>query len=282
MEPLINVYVEDDAVFLAMRLLPEQGAEDVQPVKVTYASQRPMIPLKLTAVAANPDMAVMTWFYAEHQAVPVNYAKIDFDPTELTFNSFGGGNNYRQLMGDKADEFNGRGFITEYAMPTSELSVSHPLLQELGSQYPYITRLNTVISPEEMTVDPVFDYDSELDDVSNIHNLSDMTGMFDCERDPEAFGVSNVSPANPASVDPPQGGGNIPPRPSNNATSQPEAQPAVPNAPTNTTGNPVPQSPGEGNAVQGGGLSPIATGGMVLVIFLVVLAFGAMIVRGSR
>ena len=29
-----------------------------------------MIPLRLTAVAANPDMAVMVWIYAEHQAIP--------------------------------------------------------------------------------------------------------------------------------------------------------------------------------------------------------------------
>lgn len=50
--------------------------------------------------------------------------------------------------------------------------------------FPYITRLNTVISPEEMTVDPIFDYDPLLKDVSNIHDLSNMTGMFDCERNP--------------------------------------------------------------------------------------------------
>ena len=46
-----------------------------------------------------------------------------------------------------------------------------------------MTRLNTVISPEEMTVDPVFDYDPQLKDVSNVHDLSKMTGLFDCERD---------------------------------------------------------------------------------------------------
>ncbi len=45
-----------------------------------------------------------------------------------------------------------------------------------------MTRLNTVISPEEMTVDPVFDYDSRLDDVSNVRDLSRLKGLFDCER----------------------------------------------------------------------------------------------------
>ena len=182
MEPLINVYVDEAFVFLAMRLLPDQGAQDIQPVKVTYPAERPMIPLRLTAVAANPDMAVMTWFYADSQAVPVNYAKMEIADSELVFFAFGGRSNYRQLMGQKADEFAGQAFITEYAAPTRELSVTHPLLQELRENFPYVTRLNTLISPEEMTADPTFDYDAGLNDVSNIHDLSGLVGVYDCER----------------------------------------------------------------------------------------------------
>ena len=189
MEPLIDVYVEEDFVFLAMQLLPDEGAQDVQPVKVTYPSERPMIPLRLTAVAANANMAVMTWFYAEAQAVPVNYAKIDVADDELVFFGAGGSNNYRQLIGRKADEFAGQAFITEYASPTYELVVTHPLLQALRDGYPYVTRLNTVISPEEMTVDPIFDYDVQLKDVSNVHDLSKLTGVYDCERQESQTGL---------------------------------------------------------------------------------------------
>lgn len=35
---------------------------------------------------------------------------------------------------------------------------------------PYVTRLYTTMSPDEMTVDPIFDFNSELGDVSNQHN----------------------------------------------------------------------------------------------------------------
>lgn len=183
MEPLINVYVDEHFVFLAMRLLPDEDASAVQPVKITYESEQPMIPLRLTAVAATPDMAVIVWVYADKQAVPANYAHMEIADEDLTFFSFGG-TNYRQLMGELADEFGGQAFITEYAAPTRELTVVHPLLQSLASHYPYVTRLNTVISPEEMTVDPVFKYDPQAKDVSNVHDLSEMTGLFDCERNP--------------------------------------------------------------------------------------------------
>ena len=98
----------------AMRLLPDESAQSVQPVKLTYPAERPMIPLRLTAVAANPDMAVMTWFYADKQAVPVNYAEMKIADQELTFTLFGG-SNYRQLMGERANEYGG----ARSAVPTA-------------------------------------------------------------------------------------------------------------------------------------------------------------------
>jgi hypothetical protein len=189
MEPLIDVYVQEQFVFLAMRLLPERGVQDIQPIQVTYPAERPMIPLRLTAVAANPDMAVLTWFFADAQATPANYAHMEIADSELTFFTFGG-HNYRQLMSQRADEFNGQAFITEYAGPTSDVSFSDPLLQALQRKHRYLTRLNTVISPEEMTVDPVFDYDPQRPNVSNIHDLSGMSGLYDCER-AGAMGASN-------------------------------------------------------------------------------------------
>ena len=112
----------------------------------------------------------------------MNYASIDIANEDLVFFGRGARSNYRQLMGEKADEFGGKGFITEYAAPANELMVTHPLLRDLGIRHAYLTRLNTVISPEEMTVDPIFEYDAQLRDVSNIRDLSDMTGLYDCER----------------------------------------------------------------------------------------------------
>ncbi len=182
MEPLIDLYVREGFVFLAMRLLPDQGVQDIQPIKVTYHSSRPMIPLRLTAVAANPDMRVLVWVYAEQQAVPANYGHFSIDDRELTLTPFGG-TNYRQVLSERADEFGGQAFITEYAMSSDQLPVVDPLLQELRGSYPYLTRLSTVISPEEMTVDPEFDYDRDRPDVSNIHDLSGLEGLYECERD---------------------------------------------------------------------------------------------------
>ena len=195
MEPLIDVYVEEAFVFLAMKLRPDGGVQDVEPVKVTYPSEAPMIPLRLTAVAANPNMAVMVWIYADEQAVPANYAHESIDNRELVFFGTFGGNNYRLLMGQKADKHGGQAFITEYAAAAKELMVGHPLLRQIASQHEYVTRLNTVISPAEMTVDPVFKYDAGKSDMSNVRDLRGMRGVYGCV---EGLQVSAIGRGNPA------------------------------------------------------------------------------------
>jgi hypothetical protein len=190
MEPLVHVYNEEGMVFLAMKLQPDQGAQDIQPVKMTYESTKPMIPLRLTAVAANPDMNVVTWIFADAQAYPTNYAHPKVDDSNIRFAPpvFGGGHNYTQLVDQTVDLYDGRAFVTEYADSTSILqsALTDPLLQSLFSEHGYVTRFFGRISPEEMTVDPVFDFSADMPDVSNIHDLSafDPEVVYSCTSDP--------------------------------------------------------------------------------------------------
>lgn len=177
MEPLVKVYTDEGMVFLAMKLQPDQGAQDIQPVVMTYESTQPMIPLRLTAVAANPNMNVLTWILGEAQALPTNYASptISDDDLRYSFNSQDG-TNYLALIDQTVDLYGGRAFITEYAGPTSALvgAAADPLAVDLLTRYPYITRVFGRISPEEMTVDPVFKLSDDVADVSNVHDLSGM------------------------------------------------------------------------------------------------------------
>lgn len=191
MEPLINVYVEEEFAFLAMRLLDGETSDSIKPIQVTYQSEQPMIPLRLTAVAATPGMGIFVWFFSEHQAVPLNFEQMEIANGEITFFSFGG-NNYFNLIGQRADALGGRAFITEFAGPTSDFSFANSYLQIQSDKQPYLTRLRTVIDPEEMTIDPVFGYDPDAQDVSNIRDMSKMRGLYDCERDEAATGIINL------------------------------------------------------------------------------------------
>lgn len=193
MEPLVAVYVQERMDFLAMKLQPNKETKDIQPIKMTYKSAKPMIPLRLTAVAANPDMAVITWILADQQAAPENYQAIAIPNDEIVFSIFGG-DNYRRLVSQHADQAGGRAFITEYAGPTVNLSAGGPQLGALLRQYRYLTRVYTRISPEEMTVDPVFRFDPALPDVSNFHDLSKDPRIWDCDS------YSNSAVSRPAAL----------------------------------------------------------------------------------
>lgn len=190
MEPLINVYVEEEFAFIAMRLLDGESAESIKPIEITYPSQKPMIPLRLTAVAANNNMPIFTWVFADAQAVPENFNHMEIATEEITFSTFGS-NNYQRLIQDRADALGGRAFITEFAAPANTIELGNPYLQHLAREQGYLTRLTTYISPHEMTVDPIFAIE-QRPDVSNIRDASNLTGLYDCQRN-EAESLINLS-----------------------------------------------------------------------------------------
>lgn len=190
MEPLIDLYVREEFVFIAMKLLPDQGADQIAPIQITYESDAPMIPLRLTAVAANPNMGIFVWFYGQAQAVPTNFTHMEILDGEIEFTDFGG-NNYPTLISQRADANDGRAFVTEYAGPAFDtapnelngLVTFNPLLNDLAEKHPYLTRLYTVISPEEMLVDPAFTFVDGREPQSNIRDLWGMNGLYECERE---------------------------------------------------------------------------------------------------
>lgn len=52
--------------------------------------------------------------------------------------------------------------------------------QKLFTTFPYMTRMFTTISPDEMSKDPMFSFNPDLPDVSHIHTI---TGVAQCKSD---------------------------------------------------------------------------------------------------
>ena len=58
---LIEPYVLEGMKFVGLKLRSGQSAGSIQPVILRYQSDKPMIPIRLTAVAAQEDMGVLVW-----------------------------------------------------------------------------------------------------------------------------------------------------------------------------------------------------------------------------
>lgn len=116
-DELIAPYVELDMNFVAVRLRQDQEVGDIQPLIMRYETDMPMIPIRLTAVAAMPDMGIVTWLLGPGRAVPVNYLHVTPNYTRLnwyvgTNNAYG---SYQDLITDAMNEAGGQGFATDYA-----------------------------------------------------------------------------------------------------------------------------------------------------------------------
>jgi MYXO-CTERM domain-containing protein len=212
-----------------------------------------MIPIQLTAVAANENMGVMAWLLGDGRAIPDNYLSLELNEAQI--NWFNASSNYNDVVINAAKEARGQGFVTEFAGPAKtlesiiwtnydeqnwtntrqqvyssfgqvfeqtywqyasfdgfwdavEATVTLPdglsfedfklcpncysddielepsayldaveenviepfrLMQGLFDDHAYATRVYTTMSASDMTLDPVFAYNEDLDEVSNVH-----------------------------------------------------------------------------------------------------------------
>ncbi len=266
MEPLINAYVDDRFAFVAMRLLDGEDADSIEPIEITYPGTNPMIPIKLTAVAAQPNMPIWVWFFADARTIPTNYAEMTIATEEIGFNSFGG-NDYTFLVQQRANALGGQAFITEYAGPSAEVGFDHPWLRAKAEAHPYFTRMATWIDPEEMTLDPVFATDATLPDVSNVRDASGLDGLYTCERNGEGGGfLSGLFSGSGDAIDPFDETGQV-------VAFTPET--SLADAPADE----LTAAPSAEDQISGGGIS---TSVMAAVIIAFILGAGAAFVFARR
>lgn len=121
---IVSDYVALGHVFVAVKLLPDADSDEIHPLVIRYAGDKPCIPLKLTAVAAVPDMGVRAFFLGDSRVVPSNYREVTLNPAALDWTNPGA--NYADLVSRAVDTkgADGHAFVPEYAGPSSIVSTS--------------------------------------------------------------------------------------------------------------------------------------------------------------
>jgi uncharacterized protein (TIGR03382 family) len=127
-------------VFLAIKLLKDKDAGDIQPVVLSWDGEiGACIPLRLTSIAAAANMPIYSWVLAKSRAVPLNFFHVVLNAkafdwlncgAESGFGGFGCGyvdqveqcqKSYMDLVTGAANSANGHGFVTEYAGSTGPM-----------------------------------------------------------------------------------------------------------------------------------------------------------------
>jgi hypothetical protein len=169
--PVFERYLDQDMAFLGLKLDPDVPAGPIDAISFTFTAEDPMLPLLLTAIAAVPDMDIITYVLADERYAPANYGDARIDDSLLEWDA-AGGTNYDELLVDWMDEAGGAAFATEFAQPTERFAKEAELGAELLAGRTFLTRFRTLISPEEMTHDPCWEPAPGLPDVDNWHNVS--------------------------------------------------------------------------------------------------------------
>lgn len=117
---LLGPYLSDGMYLLALKLTKGADSGSIRPIVLTYAGTEASIPVKLTAVAANDDMGVLTWVLGPSRAVPKNYLSLELN--EARINWFNAAPTYNSVVIQAANDAGGQGFVTEFAGATSKLA----------------------------------------------------------------------------------------------------------------------------------------------------------------
>jgi MYXO-CTERM domain-containing protein len=117
---LLRPYLEQEMNLLAFRLTKGNEAGSIRPVMISYESAQPFIPIRPTAVAANPDMGIKVWVLGDSRAIPQNYLHLELNEARIDW--FNPNGTYNNVVTEAANEAGGQGFVTEQAGPAGNFS----------------------------------------------------------------------------------------------------------------------------------------------------------------
>ena len=114
---LLAPYIAAQSKFVVLKLKNNANVGSIQPIILKYQSDVPVIPMTLTAVAAQDDMGVLVWLLGNGRGVPKNFDHVTPNYTRL--NWFNGPRSayisYQNLITQAMDEAGGQGFATDFA-----------------------------------------------------------------------------------------------------------------------------------------------------------------------
>src|SRR5690606_11744381 len=80
---VLRPYLEEGLSLIAFKLTKGNDAGAIRPVKLTYESDTPSIPIRPTAVAAKDDMGVRVFLLDEARSVTNNYLSVELNEARI-------------------------------------------------------------------------------------------------------------------------------------------------------------------------------------------------------
>ena len=202
MEPLVAGYVAAEMVFVAVRLTADAVVEDIAPIHLTYTGTEPQIPITIAAVAAEPEMGIITWIAGEDRYGPTSWPELEIAVDDVNADPRTTGSNYHPLVSWRLDQAGGQAIVPEYVGPSADVQLeiengwgwdaqyeeAIAWLDDLTDRSGKLTRLYSRAGGWEIDDDPSFAASAGAD-FDGFFDLSDRPAVEICAN-PDRPGVA--------------------------------------------------------------------------------------------
>ncbi len=127
-QPIIDEYVAQSFDFLALKLVPGEGVQAMQPVRVTSQGAAPSLPLHMVAVGTGAVTGITIWVVADARWQPTNFPTFIIQDSELSWDWATSSSNYETLRLSKEAQYNGSGWQVESSLELSQYTFADTLL----------------------------------------------------------------------------------------------------------------------------------------------------------
>jgi uncharacterized protein DUF2330 len=129
--PVIAAYVAEHFDFLALKLLPGEGVQTMQLVRVTSKGASISLPLHMVAVGTGATTGITIWVVADGRWEPFNFPTFTISDSEIVWDWNTSSSNYETLRLAKEAAFGGKGWQIESSLEMSQYSIQTALLSSL-------------------------------------------------------------------------------------------------------------------------------------------------------
>ena len=158
---VLDQYVQADWHFLALRITePASVATDtdgnivIPPIQFTCQTERRVYPMVISQVSAASETEVIVYVLSDHRATGSNVANAEISRDDVAYDaSSPSRTNYEALFRQALDAEAGPVLITESADTCYPSWMTWPNAPSAALSLSYLTRLRTVLTPAQMTVD---------------------------------------------------------------------------------------------------------------------------------
>jgi hypothetical protein len=165
---VLDGYIQQDRHFLALRISEpeevESGADgeiEIPPIQFTCQTAERYYPMAISQISAADETEVLIYVLADHQAEAANVPNGLIDPNALVYDPSSPSNtNYETLFAQTIADLGAGTLITEAAWRESDWSEPPwadarvwPDAPAEALQLDFLTRMRTVMSPDEMDLD---------------------------------------------------------------------------------------------------------------------------------